>query len=70
MQKQQLVRYFRVFDSEGKGRITAEKLKRTLDELGEPTTLAEAQAMVKFADGGGDGVISEDEFIQCFEKLA
>lgn len=68
-QRNDLVRYFKVFDSEGKGRITAERLKRTLDALGEPTTLPEAQAMVKYADLAGDGYISEDEFVRCFEQV-
>jgi Ca2+-binding EF-hand superfamily protein len=36
---------------------------------GEPTTLAEAQAMVKFADSDKDGVVSKAEFFDIFEKL-
>lgn len=70
VQGEELQRYFHVFDAEGKGHITAERLRRTLTEMGEPTTLAEAEAMIKFADLNADGVVTVEEFIECFEKIA
>ncbi len=69
VQKAELEQYFKVFDSDGKGSVSAERLKRVLDELGEPTTLAEAQAMIKFADLNKDGVVTLDEFSIVFERL-
>lgn len=63
---EELRRYFRVFDSENKGYISAERLKRCLDQMGEPVTLAEAEAMIKFADLDGDGQVNMRDFVSSF----
>lgn len=68
-QEHELIHYFNVFDSDNKGYISAERLKRVLDEMGEPTTLAEAEAMIRFADQDRDGRVSRDDFMGVFEKI-
>merc|ERR1719283_370671 len=53
---------FRVFDRDGDGLITAEELRLTMNNLGEPLTEVEVQAMIAEADLDGDGKISFSEF--------
>ena len=54
--------YPRVFDQDGDGLITAEELCLTMNNLGEPVTKAEVQAMISEADLDGDGKINFSEF--------
>ena len=61
-----LRQYFNVFDEDRKGYISAERLKRSLDQMGEPVTLGEAQAMIRYADVNGDGKVTMDDFMASF----
>ena len=53
---------FKVFDRDGDGLITAEELKLTMNNLGEPITEEEVNAMIAEADTDGDGKINFIEF--------
>ena len=53
---------FTVFDRDGDGLITAEELKLTMNNLGEPLTRAEVTSMIAEADLDGDGKINYTEF--------
>lgn len=53
---------FKVFDRDGDGLITAEELRLTMNNLGEPLTEAELTAMIAEADTDGDGKINFEEF--------
>jgi len=48
----------RVFDRDGDGLISAEELKLTMNNLGEPLTDQEVKAMIEEADLDGDGLIN------------
>ncbi len=67
-QAEELGQLFDVFDSDNKGYISAERLQRTLADMGEQVTLAEAQAMVRYADVDGDQKVSRDDFMKVFTK--
>jgi len=53
---------FKVFDRDGDGLITAEELRLTMNNLGEPITEEEVKAMIAEADLDGDGKINFVEF--------
>ena len=53
---------FKVFDRDGDGLITADELRLTMNNLGEPLTEAEVKAMIAEADLDGDGKINFSEF--------
>merc|ERR1712106_663946 len=53
---------FKVFDRDGDGLITAEELRLTMNNLGEPLTESEVKAMIAEADTDGDGKINFEEF--------
>jgi len=53
---------FKVFDRDGDGLITAEELRLTMNNLGEPITEEEVKAMIAEADIDGDGNINFVEF--------
>lgn len=63
-----LLSFFSLFFSL-QGYISAERLKLVLDELGEPTSLAEAEAMIRFADVDRDGQVTLQDFLTTFENV-
>jgi Ca2+-binding EF-hand superfamily protein len=63
---EELGQLFHVFDADNKGYISAERLQRTLADMGEQVTLAEAQAMVRYADPDGDSKVSREDFLKVF----
>ncbi len=87
--EEELTQLFNVFDADNKGYISAERLQRTLSEMGERglrticqcfqvfahsvffafslVTLAEAQAMIKYADLDGDSKVSREDFVRVFK---
>jgi centrin-1 len=66
--KEEIMKAFRLFDSDGTGRITFKNLKRVAKELGENLTDEELQEMIDEADRNGDGEIDEDEFLRIMKK--
>merc|ERR1711879_1106807 len=60
--EEDVVHAFRVFDRDGDGLISAEELKLTMNNLGEPLTDREVRSMIEEADLDGDGRINFHEF--------
>merc|ERR1712241_1118798 len=58
---------FRVFDRDGDGLISAEELKLTMNNLGEPLTDHEVRSMIEEADLDGDGRINFQEFARLMQ---
>ncbi len=50
--------FFRVFDKDGNGLITASELRVVMDNLGEKLTEDEVEEMIREADLDGDGKVS------------
>lgn len=57
------MRAFELFDSEGKGVITVEDLRRVARELGEGLEEDEMRAMIEEFDMDGKGGVDKDEFV-------
>ena len=60
--EEELLESFRVFDVEGKGRITIKDIITVLRQLGERFTDEEIEEMVKGNDQDLDGTLSYEEF--------
>ena len=65
---EEIKKAFRLFDSEEKGKITFNDLKRVAKELGENMSDDELQEMIDEADRDGDGAINEEDFIRVMKK--
>lgn len=50
--REEIIKAFKLFDEEDKGRITFENLQRVAKELGEPLTEEELREMIAEADRG------------------
>jgi len=61
--REEILRAFELFDSDGKGGITVEDLRRVAGELNEGLQEDELNAMIEEFDLDGDGVISREEFV-------
>ncbi|ODV92458.1 hypothetical protein CANCADRAFT_23784 [Tortispora caseinolytica NRRL Y-17796] len=57
-------RAFKLFDQDGKGKISFQNLKKVSEELGEKLDDEELQAMIDEFDLDQDGMINEEEFLQ------
>ena len=66
--EEDVVHAFRVFDRDGDGLISAEELKLTMNNLGEPLTDYEVRSMIEAADLDGDGRINFDEFARLMQQ--
>ncbi|CAH8532195.1 unnamed protein product [Dicrocoelium dendriticum] len=66
--EEELSKAFRLFDAEGSGCITFDKLKRAAQILGEDVTDEEIQEMIDEADKSGKGAVTEKDFIRILRK--
>ncbi|KAB8300002.1 hypothetical protein EYC80_000242 [Monilinia laxa] len=64
--RDEILRAFALFDSDDKGMITLEDLRRVARELGEGLEEDELVAMIEEFDLEGKGGVGRDEFIQIF----
>lgn len=64
----EILKAFRLFDDDDKGKITFQDLKRVAKELGENLTDEELMEMIEEADRDGDGAISKDDFMRIMKK--
>mmetsp|Transcript_35454 Transcript_35454/g.83434 ORF Transcript_35454/g.83434 Transcript_35454/m.83434 type:complete len:175 (+) Transcript_35454:47-571(+) len=55
---------FEYFDRDGNGGIDSEELMATMRALGQPTSNAEADALIATLDTSGDGSVSFQEFVE------
>jgi len=60
----EIIKAFKLFDEEGKGKITIDNLRRVAKDLGEIITEEELQQMIYEADEDHDGVVNQVEFIK------
>eukprot|EP00747_Dinoflagellata_sp_TGD_P165011 gnl/TRDRNA2_/TRDRNA2_185759_c0_seq1.p1 gnl/TRDRNA2_/TRDRNA2_185759_c0~~gnl/TRDRNA2_/TRDRNA2_185759_c0_seq1.p1 ORF type:complete len:242 (+),score=56.18 gnl/TRDRNA2_/TRDRNA2_185759_c0_seq1:94-726(+) len=67
---EELLRAFKLFDREGRGRINARDLRRVARELGERLPDGELQAMIDEFDKDKDGEIDEAEFIHIMQSTS
>ncbi|KAL7697536.1 centrin [Lotmaria passim] len=68
--REEMLKAFVLFDTEGTGKISFQNLKRVAMELGENMTDAELQEMIDEADRDGDGEVSEEEFLRLMKKTS
>ncbi|ESQ33575.1 hypothetical protein EUTSA_v10009363mg [Eutrema salsugineum] len=68
--EEQLLRLFRIFDTDGNGFITAAELAHSMAKLGHALTVAELTGMIKEADSDGDGRINFQEFSKAINSAA
>ncbi|CAG9569009.1 putative centrin [Leishmania major strain Friedlin] len=68
--REEMLKAFVLFDTEGTGKISFQNLKRVAVELGENMTDAELQEMIDEADRDGDGEVSEEEFLRLMKKTS
>ncbi|XP_051148522.1 probable calcium-binding protein CML15 [Andrographis paniculata] len=65
-----LMEFFRLFDRDGNGYITAAELTKQMAKMGHPLSYRELSEMMQEADTNGDGVISFSEFANILGKSA
>ena len=68
--REEIMKAFRLFDEEGRGKIGIKELKRVAKELGENMTDEELQEMIDEADRDGDGEVNEEEFFRIMKKTS
>jgi Ca2+-binding EF-hand superfamily protein len=68
--REEILKAFRLFDDEEKGKISFRNLKRVAKELGEQMTDEELMEMIEEADRDGDGEINEEEFLRIMKKTS
>lgn len=68
--EEQLLRLFRIFDTDGNGFLTAAELAHSMAKLGHALTVAELTGMIKEADSDGDGRINFQEFAKAINSAA
>jgi centrin-1 len=66
--REEINKIFRLFDSDGSGKIGLRNLKRVAQELGEALGEDELQEMIDEADRDGDGLINPDEFYRVMRR--
>ncbi|KAF9902206.1 hypothetical protein EC991_005184 [Linnemannia zychae] len=64
----EISRVFQLFDTDGKGSIRLEDLRRVAIELAIPIKEQELQEMIEEADRDGDGGVTEQEFARIMKK--
>ncbi len=68
--REEILKAFRLFDDEEKGKISFTNLKRVAKELGENMKDEELMEMIEEADRDGDGEINEEEFLRIMKKTS
>ena len=63
-----ILKAFKLFDSDGSGRISLKNLKRVAKEVGENVSDDELQAMIDEFDKDQDGEINETEFLNIMKQ--
>uniref|UniRef100_A0A8B9Q5U0 EF-hand domain-containing protein n=1 Tax=Apteryx owenii TaxID=8824 RepID=A0A8B9Q5U0_APTOW len=62
--KEEILKAFKLFDHDGTGKISFEKLKLVAVEVGEDITDEELQEMIDEAGLDGDGQVNKQEFLR------
>jgi len=64
---EEMIKAFKMFDEEGKGKITIENLRRVAKDLGEIISEEELHQMIDEADEDHDGAVNQVEFIKIMK---
>jgi len=67
--REDMVKAFKLFDADSKGKIKFADLKTIATELGEKMSDSELQGMMDEADTDGDGAVNEDEFLRVMKAV-
>ncbi|XP_040428064.1 caltractin-like [Cygnus olor] len=62
--EKEILKGFKLFDYDGTGKISFEKLKLVATEVGEDITDEELKEMIDEADADGDGEVDQQEFLR------
>lgn len=65
---EEILRAFKLFDEDSRGKISLKNLKKIGKELGETLTDDELQAMIDEFDKDQDGYINEEEFLAIMKQ--
>jgi len=65
---QELREAFKVFDTDGNGKISSDELKQVMRNLGEKLTDEEINEMIREADDDGDGEVDYEEFVKMMSS--
>ena len=66
--KEEIMKVFRLFDTDNTGKISLRNLKQIAHELGENLTEEELQEMINEADRDQDGLIGPEDFYRVMRK--
>jgi centrin-1 len=67
-ERDEIMKVFELFDTDGTNTINFENLRRVADELGEELTPADLKEMLEEADRDGDNEIDRDDFFRVMRK--
>merc|ERR1712072_10533 len=65
---EEMKKAFKLYDKDGKGKITIDDMKRVGKELGEALSEDELQAILDESDRDGNGTLTEDEFVRVMRN--
>uniref|UniRef100_A0ABM5EW62 Calglandulin n=1 Tax=Pogona vitticeps TaxID=103695 RepID=A0ABM5EW62_9SAUR len=65
---EEILKAFKLFEDQERGKISFENLKRVAHEIGEQLTDEELQEMIDEADLDGDGAVNEQEFLKIMKR--
>jgi len=68
--REEILKAFRLFDANNKGKIDLDDLRRVARELGEAMSDEELREMIDEADRDGDAMVSEEEFVRIMKKTS
>ena len=67
--KVEILKGFKLFDTDSTGKISFENMKKVAREIGENMTDEEIQQVIDDVDTDGDRAIGQDEFIKMMKKV-
>lgn len=65
---EEIMRAFKLFDTDGSGKITMRDIKNVAEQLGEKISDEELHEMIKEADLDKDGSVDASEFLKVIQK--
>merc|ERR1712205_39229 len=65
--KDDMIKAFKLFDSDSTGKVSFKNLEAVAKELGESMSKEELQGMMDEADTDGDGEVSQEDFLRVMK---
>ena len=66
--REDIEKAFKVFDEEGRGKLTADSIRSAAKKLNEHITEDDIKAMIQLTDTNNDGVVTLDDFYMLMSK--